>query len=361
MKISLLGTACCTLLLAFAPDSYADDERGRLADGRAYRTDNEGNQLVDYIAELELNIDTLTNQVKALEGDIEAKASLIERLQRKEPPRALEEKSLVKTSDEVQECRSEIKRLRDEQGSHQDRRVECDERIKEMKLSLAKLNQELEGREKKISLLETSFDGNKREKEHALTQCRREKEEVSRVLAEKDRRIESLQGKLISLDLEMQSTSKEKERLLTVVERESKRHEAETRRLTTELKRAREEAGRKESVVQASLRPDFARPQFDTRARAIDLIKGKTSNDLTSLRDMIKKRDELFTKVNSSNRAVKFTPTKAVTEDNQGLSTIEQRVAQARTVRELSLAMKDIETIRHKIADDLGVISRFNR
>lgn len=361
MKISLLGTACCTFLLAFAPLSYADDERGRLADGRAYRTDNEGNQLVDYIAELELNIDTLNNQVRALEGDIEAKASLIEKLQRREPPRPLEEKTLVKTSDEVQQCRSEIKRLRDEQGSNQNQRVECDERMKEMKASIAKLNQEIEGRERKISLLETSFDGNKREKEHALSQCRREKEETSRVIAEKDRRIESLQGKLISVDLEMQSVSREKERLVTVVERESKRHDAETRRLTAELKRAQEEAGRKESVVQASLRPDFARPDFDTRAKAIDLIKGKTSNDLTTLRDMIKKRDELFTKVNSSNGSVKFTPTKAVTQDNQGLSTLEQRVAQARTVRELSLAMKDIETIRHKIADDLGVISRFNR
>lgn len=373
MKLSLLGTACCALLLTTAFDTHAEDKRGRLADGRAYRTDAEGNQLVDYIAELELNIDTLNNQVRALEGDIEAKASLIEKLQQKQPPRALEEKNLIKAStspDEVQECKAEMRRLRDEKvGLEQSHKAGCDERVREMKASLTQLNQELQGRDRRISLLEGAVHGTKREQEQAIRgvelQCKRDKEEATRAVAEKDRRIESLQAKLLNLDLEMQAAVREKERLLSVVDKESKRHEAETLKLSTELKRSKEEVLRmrdreKDSVVHASLRNDLVEAT-DNRARAIDLIKGKTTNDLTTLREMIRKRDELFVRVNNSNGAVKFTPTKAVTEDNQNLSTLEMRVAQARTVRELSLAMKDIQNIRSKIADDLNVITRFNR
>jgi hypothetical protein len=60
-------------LLAAVPALADDQSRGRLPDGRAFRTDDQGNQLVDYIAELEMNIETLNRQVHSLEGELDQK------------------------------------------------------------------------------------------------------------------------------------------------------------------------------------------------------------------------------------------------------------------------------------------------
>lgn len=70
-------------LFAVSSAVSAEDEprRGLLADGRAFRTDENGNQLVDYIAELEVNVEALEKRVFGLEDDLKEKEVLIRRLQ----------------------------------------------------------------------------------------------------------------------------------------------------------------------------------------------------------------------------------------------------------------------------------------
>jgi TolA-binding protein len=57
----------------FAQNTYSQSEpaSGRTADGRAYRTDSQGVVMIDYIAELELETDSLRRQVQGLESEIE--------------------------------------------------------------------------------------------------------------------------------------------------------------------------------------------------------------------------------------------------------------------------------------------------
>lgn len=80
-RLTLLASA----LLCFSSSSLAEDleqeqARGRLADGRAFRTDAEGNQLVDYIAELELSVEQLNRKVNGLEFELGEKQAQVERL-----------------------------------------------------------------------------------------------------------------------------------------------------------------------------------------------------------------------------------------------------------------------------------------
>jgi hypothetical protein len=73
------------LLIASSPCLVgAEDSRGRLPDGRAFRTDEQGNQLVDYIAELEVNAEALQRRVHGLEDELADKQRIIERLGRGE-------------------------------------------------------------------------------------------------------------------------------------------------------------------------------------------------------------------------------------------------------------------------------------
>lgn len=63
-------------------NAFAEDDRGRLTDGRAFRTDAQGMQLVDYIAELEVTIDELKRRVHGLQYEVEEKEDIISALKR---------------------------------------------------------------------------------------------------------------------------------------------------------------------------------------------------------------------------------------------------------------------------------------
>lgn len=118
--LSVLSSFICISL------SLADDTRGRLPDGRAFRTDVQGNEIVDYIAELELSVDSLTRQVRGLESENRESKDVIARL-RASGGRdiAVKEKDLVtgvvkgnSQSESCQainqDCRDQLAGMRDE-------------------------------------------------------------------------------------------------------------------------------------------------------------------------------------------------------------------------------------------------------
>jgi hypothetical protein len=64
-KILLILTLCF-----ITSNISAEPSNGRLPDGRAFRTDSQGSVMVDYIAELELEADSLRRQVQSLEEEV---------------------------------------------------------------------------------------------------------------------------------------------------------------------------------------------------------------------------------------------------------------------------------------------------
>ena len=86
-------------LVVIPQSSFAEPERGRLPDGRAFRTDVEGHQIVDYIAELEVTIEGLNRQVQSLEGELNDKNQALGRAARGEPIRPrVQERDLIASS-----------------------------------------------------------------------------------------------------------------------------------------------------------------------------------------------------------------------------------------------------------------------
>lgn len=73
---------CVLVVMLQASLAIAESGRGRLPDGRAFRTDNQGMELVDYIAELEVTIEEQKRRIHGLLYEVEEKEDVIDALKR---------------------------------------------------------------------------------------------------------------------------------------------------------------------------------------------------------------------------------------------------------------------------------------
>ena len=91
----LLAVLLVTPSLARSDDG--ESERGRLPDGRAFRTDVAGNEIVDYIAELEVSIEQLNRRIYGLEEEVKTRDSMLARIPAEKscpPPVEVKERSI---------------------------------------------------------------------------------------------------------------------------------------------------------------------------------------------------------------------------------------------------------------------------
>jgi predicted metal-binding transcription factor (methanogenesis marker protein 9) len=84
-RFSTLGSTISFITLAVISTFNAfilraENQVGRLPDGKAFRVDEQGTEVVDHLAELELQNQTLQTQLQALENDLTAKEETIARL-----------------------------------------------------------------------------------------------------------------------------------------------------------------------------------------------------------------------------------------------------------------------------------------
>jgi len=77
-------------------DCALAQERGVQPDGRAFRIGVDGSQLIDLVAELEVEVDGLKRQVESLQLQLQEKSLLVENLEKhREPQLQLVEKTLI--------------------------------------------------------------------------------------------------------------------------------------------------------------------------------------------------------------------------------------------------------------------------
>jgi predicted nucleic acid-binding Zn-ribbon protein len=352
-----------------------DSTRGRLPDGRAFRTDPQGNQLVDYIAELELSVDTLKQQVHALENDITAKNELIEKLDPSGAPAANERK--LHAANATPDCTAVTERTSREKAQCVSRATELSARVEALSKELART--EDEARETEVRLTRSL-----RADQQALEEShRRSREELQKQVRDQTREAASLRAQLVAaeerreeLDRSINDLRASHVQQLRARDVEIEKRDAMVLKLQDQLRTAQSglrhiNGNRAPATSQmASLRMDQfgrepgrvlpGRPSI-VGERAVDSVKGRALQSIASVKKMVEERDALFQRVNSTSGAVKFKPTPPRTTHNETLDTLANRISSARTMREISLASRDIEGIRVKIEDDIALGRRFVR
>lgn len=342
-----------------------DGERGRLPDGRAYRTGDDGTQLIDYIAELELSVSDLTRQVQGLETEIEQQRSTCAAAQ----PVVERPVSKVATCPAVEPCR-------------------CDEETVPLQRQLKEAQARTAELQKVVATTSERYEERLRGLERAWVcpsiDCRTERaSELARLamteasLAELTSRLEAQQSESASLreasvrrerELERSLRSELADRIQEIARITEERDEVreqlaamvEDRDAARTRLAAFEKQQRSQPVVASQARASMA-TTTQARSRAVETVRTSVTNEVRSLRGLITERDQKFESYQARAPRLAVAPTVITSSRGRDVATLDKEVREADSIYTLTLARKDINEMRQKVREDLQLIDRLTK
>lgn len=378
-------------VLAFLPvitgplNGAADQaKRGRLPDGRAYRTAADGVEMVDYVAELELTVDELNRRVHGLEDELAEKASRIERLQASGlREQGIKERDLL-GADANQPAAAE--------SAEAYKPVRCPQpppcpvcaaggaasaaesrRDPDCQRDLASVRDEAD-------IFRSAAAAAKDELILARARIESQSREVERLKAvqsaalrggeERTAEFQSLLNSQSAAAAEKEAAAAASERKAAALQRQVELLE---RRLAEQASAAaaRAEAVRveqpKASISAAVLReaPAGAAAGGErlsaARIQAVSGLKSSINSGINQLRGLVAERDRRFREYQPRSGALRFKPRPAVSSRGYGLDEISRRAGSAQSVAEMASLDRDLRDIRIAVKDDLTFIERMRK
>jgi len=361
------------IFLACAANTFADDpERGRLPDGRAYRTDNQGNQLVDYIAELELNLDSLKRRVNGLEDEVSAKQRMLDRLNSGKPAEsALEERDIVRSAPRPKLSDD----AKDEDGFAQKRTISeaaqvssetraYQEQISGLKNTIENLEQVLKARDNELLALKSRSAVGQQptarqmaglDQSQELAALKGQVQDLELALRAKNDALAKADSDLKDLSLEFANYKKEQlAKADTTVGQEP---------LKLALAKPEEPQAKESEEEMAPVLEDRSeRASFSpARSRAVDSVRGTLMTELNKVGALIGTRDRLLEQYNSQRRALVIKPSAARSSRGYNIPQIRGQLASAGSVYALSYLREDINQVKGKVQDDINLLQRMLR
>ncbi|RMG39994.1 MAG: hypothetical protein D6719_12105 [Candidatus Dadabacteria bacterium] len=352
------------LIFLVSSFTYAQDaSRGRLPDGRAYRLDASGNQLVDYIAELEVNVDALKRRVQGLEYELGQKQQIIDRLKSTSgftSDTALKERDLLGSQEDQKEAPEFDEAVKATALPQKEcPAVNCDVQVERATMLLEKARQD-------------------REHEHEMRL--RENEALRKTIAVLRERLQSKEAEIKAINARLTASAQTVEPLVQT--RQDHERELTTPELVPVAQIAlsvqpkpEPRAAMKRAVTLKKTRPvtekQPVRPQkaaaasissfSPARRRAVETVRAYFNSELNKLRSVINTRDTLFKRYARLNPRVTFKPKKAVSSRKLTLEAIRNRISRATSVGAISVYKRDISEIKQIVNDDIAFIKRMSK
>lgn len=311
----LLSVICCEGVVCSVCQA---EERGRLPDGRAFRTGVDGTQLIDYIAELEQGIEELNRKIVIVEDE---NAALKVQLQsaKSGTPVTLEERDLLPDS-----SGSKVAEQKQAPASAQPAACNCTEARTESCSN------------EKVMALQVELDS---------------------LRAQKIAQDEPTQS---GIDLDERSKDGAKDDL-----------RAQNRALERELIKARTERDHLAAVIQkgaatsganaGEMRAAMGKDLEASRDQAVESIRNRLREDLQAVLAKKDERDLLFAKYVKEGNGVGLQPSSLRARSGRELKQLDELLKKAASVRELSMLQVDLEEIRRQMADDLALVERMSK
>lgn len=377
--MKIYATLFAVALLLNSPLGHAEDpEKGRLADGRAYRTDTQGNQLVDYIAELELQIDGLNKKIGSLEDELDQKDASLAQLKSNPNQKLGEIKErdigrIEKTSDTQQQPIS-ISCPKLECPTTTCERTECPS------LSCPQLDcsSDIESIRTQLGNQINNLKLNLHSQEELLQQREAELKQARNDLSNNDKRSATLESKVaefnsqnnsLSQQLDEVTTAKsEIETKLKLASQEIEKRKTNESILAEENKLLHSRLEIREAANQVA-QPDSRAalsPSSSAKQRALESVRGMLKTEMNKMNGLINQRNQLFSEYQSGKfqmSAGKLQVSKSDLISSRGLTLtdINRQIAQIDSIGNLAALRRDIGEITNKLYDDIALIERLRR
>lgn len=346
-KLSLTALSLSLTLLLAQGAVCQDQARGRLPDGRAYRTDKQGNQLVDYIAELELNNEALNRQVGGMQEELQDKEQTIERLQRgRKQAEGLVERDLTATGEGE-------KRIENVKGSDESVAVKCPQVVcPELSCPAPKdCSAEVDRANKGFDGVKLDLERREQTRQQEAQEYRSKIDSLTTLLAARDQEISLLRAKV-------NETAAELNEARVAARTVQAEEDARASLRAEETESAIEEETSERHEVKIVPQYEDTQTMSLARSRAIESVRSKIMTDLNKLQALISTRDRQFEDYNRRGGSVKFKPTTPVSSRRYTVATIRKLAGNAQNVYEISGLARDIGEIRSKVGDDLALVRR---
>ena len=335
-----------------------DPASGRLPDGRAFRTDGEGNQIVDYIAELEMTVTALKRRVQGLEDEVA-------RSQGGAVGGSLEEKDLLSASEDAENEAIEARGTRESNRGNS----ACEQKLQIQKSSLAQLSERalsqqsscndqiralktqmrsLELRQQQVDLIERN-----------ATDQQRNFQSLAAELQEARTRGDSLEAQLSQKSLELQTVQSqfgERERKLGEIISTLKREKESLQSSLTQVKVESRPSSSSGSLVRARLNDDALSA---SRSKAVQSFRMPLLEEIGEVRKAAATRDQAFRTFKRSD--IRLSPQKLVSRRGLTLGRLEKLIKSADSVEEIALYRRDLHEIASKVKQDLQTIKRMKQ
>lgn len=298
-------------LILVTPLVAEEANHGRLADGRAYRVDPQGLQLVDDVAELELTVEELKRQLEAARNEALDKSRELERVRSTSAPIQLSE-------------------------------LRCPPEPHLMPLESDRI--ELQKKDAEIALLKSEIEQVRIQSDKALTQVQKDREQIDLVAASHQKEISTLNAKLKVAD----------EQIALYKNLNESAH--------TQSARASVALGqnRTQSVAYTA---GQTTSQDEQRARqaAANSFKKEMKADFIQVRELIQQRDALFGQFSGAEKSLQIRPTLASSSQNRTIDQLQKDVEAETSLRMLGAMSRELKEIKAKISEDIELVKRVGK
>ncbi len=368
-------------LLFSLPLQAEEPALGRTADGRAYRTDAQGNQIVDYIAELELSVDSLKRRVHGLEYDLEEKQRVIARLsggsgaQGASPTAGLQERDLLSGNAKLArapqmqqaDCRaieSQLEtahfeldqakdQLREERVSARtaQENLEIEQQVHKQNIAryqqtVSRLEQDLKTREGelqaagvRVAALHEKVESKESQASHASQLSSELREQIEREKA----RVREARLALEQKEIEMQRLKEQ-------------RQKDEESRASLKLTHTKASPAPSSYAKRLSAKPPVSAKQRS----AVQALKGNVKRELQQVVRLIQKRDQMYRSFKSQSSTLTFKPQQARTKRGRTVAKITAGIAKASSVSQLAVMQRELREINTRVKDDIALMQRLS-
>lgn len=301
-----------TIYLLLVTPLVAEEARhGRLADGRAYRVDPQGLQLVDDVAELELTVEELKRQLEAARNETEEKSRELDRVRHVSAPTQIS-----------------------------DLRCPPEPRLLPLESDL----NDLQKKDAEIASLKSEIEKVRAQSDQALMQAQKEREQVDIVATSHQKELSVLNAKLKVADEQ-----------IALYKSLNGSANTQSARASVSLN-----SNRSQSLAYTGGQSTSEDEQRARQAAANTFRKGM-KGEFVQVRELIQQRDALFNQYAGTDKSLQIRPTLASSSQNRTIDQLQKDVDSETSLRMLGVMSRELKEIKEKISDDIELIKRVGK